>query len=142
MPLENSIKWTTAVNEYYADILYYALNAYWKPEQKGFVPSVSVGFENSNVEADETTETDTNQWFVGFQWDEAGAGTLGVAAGSAGAQATDAAEDLSQYELFYSYPVNDSMTITPAVYIRETADTATATVDDITGVMVKTSFSF
>jgi len=140
--VESATKTSTALNEYYADTTYYALNAYWTPEETGIVPSISVGMENGNVEADETTETDTNQWFVGFQWDEAGAGTLGIAAGSAGPQASDDAEDLSQYEVFYSYPVNDSMTITPAVYIRETADTATANVDDITGVMVKTSFSF
>ena len=136
--LENSIKWTTAVNEYYADILYYALNAYWKPEQKGFVPSVSVGFENSNVEADETTETDTNQWFVGFQWDEAGPGKLGAAIGSAGPQFTDDSEDLSMFELLYTYPVYDGMTITPAIFVIETA----AGTEDLTGLMVMTSFSF
>ena len=42
------------------------------------------------------------------------------------------------YEAFYSYPVNDSMTITPAIYVKETAGTA----DDETGLFVKTSFSF
>ena len=43
------------------------------------------------------------------------------------------------YEAFYSYPVNDGMTITPAVFIKETAG---AGVDDETGIVVKTSFSF
>ena len=42
------------------------------------------------------------------------------------------------YEAFYSYPVNDGMTITPLVYIKEMSGTTT----DETGVMVKTSFSF
>ena len=42
------------------------------------------------------------------------------------------------YEVFYSYPVNDGMTITPAVYVQEQA----VGFDDITGVMIKTSFSF
>ena len=42
------------------------------------------------------------------------------------------------YEAFYSYPVNDGMTITPAVFILENA---TGT-DDETGIVVKTSFSF
>ena len=136
--VESATKTTTALNEYYADTTYYAVNAYWTPEETGVVPSISVGFENGNVEADETTATDTNQWFVGFQWDEAGAGVLGAAIGSAGAQASDAAEDLSMYEVFYSYPLNDGMTITPAVYVQEQA----AGTDDITGVMVKTSFAF
>mgnify|MGYP005749895927 FL=1 len=43
------------------------------------------------------------------------------------------------YEVYYSYPVNDGMTITPLVYIKEQA---AATTPDQTGVMVKTSFSF
>ena len=39
------------------------------------------------------------------------------------------------YEASYSYPVNDGMTITPGVYIREGST-------DETGVALKTSFSF
>ena len=136
--VESATKTTTTLNEYYADTTYYAVNAYWTPEETGIVPSISIGFENGNVEADETTATDTNQWFVGFQWDEAGPGVLGAAIGSAGAQASDAAQDLAMYELFYTYPLNDGMTITPLVYVQETA---TGT-DDITGLMVRTSFSF
>jgi len=40
------------------------------------------------------------------------------------------------YEASYSYPVNDSMTITPGIFIQEQAG------DDLTGIAVKTSFSF
>ena len=43
------------------------------------------------------------------------------------------------YEAYYDYPINDGMTITPLVYIQEDNTTG---VDDTTGVMVKTSFSF
>ena len=43
------------------------------------------------------------------------------------------------YELFYTYNVNDSMTITPAIFILEDNDPGD---DDTTGVVVKTSFSF
>ena len=43
------------------------------------------------------------------------------------------------YEAYYEYPVNDGMTITPLVFVKEVAD---AGKDDTTGVMVKTSFSF
>jgi hypothetical protein len=42
------------------------------------------------------------------------------------------------YEAFYSYPVNDGLTITPIVFIEEKA----AGTDDLTGVAVKASFSF
>ena len=81
---------------------------------------------------------DTTQWFVGLQWDEVGPGTLGVAAGSKGAIVKDGTEN-NAYEAFYSYPVNDGMTITPAVFILENNGTGET---DETGVVVKTSFSF
>ena len=41
------------------------------------------------------------------------------------------------YEASYSYPVNDGLSITPGVYIKEVDGG-----DDLTGVMVKSSFSF
>ena len=63
-----------------------------------------------------------------------GPGTLGVAVGSNGA-IEDGATEYAMYEAFYSYPVNDSMTITPAAYLKEG-------VKDETGLMIKTSFSF
>ena len=47
----------------------------------------------------------------------------------------DHADNL-QYEVAYSYPVNDGMTITPGVFIAEDAD------EDEFGVVVTTSFSF
>ena len=45
------------------------------------------------------------------------------------------ATELMAYEAFYSYPVNDAMSITPAVYYLEGST-------DQTGIVVKTSFSF
>ena len=102
------------------------------------LPSVSVGYEFTETEVEGAADTDSTQWFVGLQWDELGNGTLGVAMGSSGPQLEDAEEDMA-YELFYPYNVNDSMTITPALFILEDNDPGA---DDQTGVVVKTSFSF
>jgi len=122
---------------------YYALNGYWTPSDAGAVPSISVGYEKGTAQ----NTTDTRQWFAGVQWDEAGPGTFGVAVGTVGAStngqnsATNVHNndpELLMYEAFYSYEVNDGMTITPLIYTKETA----AGSDDLTGVMVKTSFSF
>ena len=66
-----------------------------------------------------------------------GAGTAGAAFGTVGA-ITDGAEELQMYEVFYAYPLNDGMTITPAIFVKETAGVA----DSETGYVVKTSFSF
>ena len=113
------------------DTTFWGLNGYYIPE--GNLPSISVGYEMG----DPTTAKDTTQWFVGLQWDEFGSGTLGVAAGSKGA-ITDGAEELMAYEAFYTYTVNDSMTVTPALFIMENSGST----EDLTGVVVKTSFSF
>ena len=43
------------------------------------------------------------------------------------------------YEAYYSYPLNDAMTITPLLFVKENSEAGT---DDVTGIMVKTSFSF
>ena len=103
------------------------------------LPSVSVGYEFGEVDpVGNVAGFDTTQWFVGLQWDELGNGTLGVAMGSSGPQLEDAEEDMA-YELFYTYNVNDSMTVTPALFIIENN---AAGQEDQTGVVVKTSFSF
>ena len=81
---------------------------------------------------------DDTQWFAGFQWDEIGSGTLGVALGNKGPQRENVEEEMA-YEIFYSYSVNDSMTITPALFMLENN---LAGETDETGVVVKTSFSF
>jgi len=117
---------------------YYGLNAYWTPEDTGVIPSISAGYEIGSAQG----LRDTTQWFVGLQWDEAGPGTFGTAVGSIGSYmgATTNYDDdeFLMYEAFYSYEINDGMTITPLIYTKETA----AGSEDLTGYMVKTSFSF
>ena len=89
---------------------------------EGF-PSLSVGYE--------TDDDDADSIFVGVTFDEVGPGSV-----SLGMASTElASTDNYQYELSYSYPLNDGMTITPGVYIKEGAT-------DQTGFAVKTSFSF
>jgi len=115
---------------------YTAFNGYYSPEAEGF-PSISVGYEvgddaSAAVGADEITS-----FFVGLQWDEVGPGSFGVAAGHS--STAENADEEYMYEAYYSYPVNDAMTITPVVYTKESS---TAGTDDTTGLLVKTSFSF
>ena len=119
--------------KYDEDVTYWGLNGYWTPSESGSMPSVSVGYEMGDPE--KSGEEDTTHYFVGLQWDEVGPGTFGAALGTTAHTAESATEYL-MYEAFYSYPVNDGMTVTPVVYIKETSG------DDQTGIMVKTSFSF
>ena len=120
------------------DDTYTALNAYWTPE--GF-PSVSAGYEVGSLGGEAAASDETLAYFVGLEFAEVGPGTFGVALGTSGSM-TEASSSITEelmYEAYYSYPVNDGMTITPLVYIQEDA---TAGEPDRTGIMVKTSFSF
>ena len=114
---------------------YTALNAYYTPDAEG-MPSVSVGYEMGD-DASKTTLDEVTSFFIGLQWDEVGPGSLGAAAGHS--STAEGTEEAYMYEVYYSYPVNDGMTITPVVYTKENI---TAGVDDTTGFLVKTSFSF
>ena len=102
-------------------INYWSIQGMITPES---LPSLSLGYE--------TDDDDGEGLFVGLTFDEVGPGSasLGVAS-----TATEAA-DLYQYEISYSYPLNDGMTITPGVFYAETDG------EDETGVVVTTSFSF
>jgi len=117
-----------------SDDTFTAINAYWAPE--GFA-SISVGYEFGD-DGDATADVDTStSYFVGLQFDEVGPGSAGIALGTKTAT-VEGSDELLMYEVYYSYPVNDGMTITPLLYVKEKA---AATADE-TGVLVKTSFSF
>ncbi len=114
-----------------------ALNAFFSPDADG-LPSISVGYE-AGEDGSVTGDNDgLSNFFVGLTWDEVGAGSLGIAMGTR----VDTVEDTDaqyMYEGYYSYPINDGMTITPLVFAQ---DISTANTDDNVGVMVRTSFSF
>jgi len=112
---------------------YTAVNGYYTPE--GF-PSISAGYEVGDIGAAASSADENISFFLGLTWDEVGPGSAGVALGHSTREDKD---EEYMYEAYYSYPVNDGMTITPLVYVKENS---TSGADDTTGVMVKTSFSF
>ena len=113
-----------------------AFNAYYSPES-GALPSVSVGYEIGDIGGAASTVDEKTSFMVGLSWDELGPGTAGIAAGHS--NSIEGSDEEYQYEAYYSYDINDGMTITPLIF---TKDNATSGKDDTTGVMVKTSFSF
>ena len=110
-----------------ADSSFLGVNAFYSLDGG---PSISVGFESEDPEATATAEG----YFVGLTWDEIGPGSLSLGMSTL-ANYRDDQTEYYQYEAAYSYPVNDGMTITPGVFIKEGAA-------DETGIVVKTSFSF
>ena len=112
---------------------YTALNGYYTPE--GF-PSISVGYEGGDIGGAADGVDENTSFFVGLTWDEVGPGSAGVALGHSTREGSD---EQYMYEAYYAYPVNDGMTVTPLVFVKENAAAGS---DDTTGLMVKTSFSF
>ena len=78
----------------------------------------------------------TNQSTISSELALAGPGELGAALGTSGGQ-IEGQDDELMYEAYYSYPLNDGMTITPLVFVKGKDSEG---VPDQTGVMVKTSF--
>ena len=99
--------------------------------------SISGGYEFGDIGGAAATADESINYFVGVSGD-VGEGELGAALGTSGGQLENQDEEL-MYEAYYSYPINDGMTITPLVFIKEKA---TAGTPDQTGVMVKTTFKF
>jgi len=111
-----------------------AINAYYTPE--GTLPSISVGYEFGDLGGAAAGADEQASFMVGLTWSEVGPGSAGFAVGHS--NTVENADELYQYEAYYDYPVNDSMTITPLIF---TLDAAGDT-DDTTGMMVKTTFVF
>ena len=86
------------------------------------------------VESEDTGSTTKEGYFVGLSFPEVGAGSFDIGMGTTGNFA-DSDTEYYIYEASYAYPINDGMTITPGIYIREGST-------DQTGFAVKTSFSF
>ena len=112
-----------------AESSFWGLNAFYSFEGEG-LPSISVGYESEDPSAGVTEEG----YFVGLSWDSVGPGSFSVGMSSTeNFKSSDT--EYYQYEAAYTYPINDGVTITPGVFIKEGTT-------DQTGVIVKTSFSF
>jgi len=121
-----AVAYTSNDNAGSAETTYWGVNGNYSFD----VADVSVGFET-----EETSGTDKSGYFVGLTFPEVGPGSVSIGAGTS-ENFTDAQTEYMVYEASYSYPVNDGLTITPGVFIEEKSG------DDLTGIMVKSSFSF
>ena len=130
------------------------LRGWWRPDDVGTaVPSVSLGFDTTSYE-NATSATDTSTaYFVGLNWadiftpdDKIGFAfgkpttneDKAVRAGSGGRE--DQGGDPLAFELYYSYKMNDSVTITPAVFAG--IDRTGEKEHNHSGAMVETTFKF
>jgi len=117
----------------------YGLRGYWRPDSESqAIPEISAGYDISTVEGQ---DADTDAYFVGLTWKDTFQpdDKIGVALGQPQTADTDT-ETPFTWEAYYSYKVNDSVSVTPAIF-GATDRTGTSGVD-ITGAVVQTTFKF
>ena len=97
-----------------------AVNAYWQPQQSGWVPSVSAAYGYNGVSGATGSgdATDSNSWMVGLQWSDvfAKGNSAGIALGQAPSAETAGVDDATLLEIFYKFQVTDNISITPALF--------------------------
>ena len=108
---------------------YYGINASYTPES---FPTISGGYEFSG---DQGSQKGTSQWAIGLGTD-LGEGSLALSYGTNGAIASNAS-DIYAYDISYSYPLNDSMSVTPFIFVSENSGA-----DDTTGYGTEFVFKF
>jgi hypothetical protein len=115
----------------------YSVAAAWKPMDSGLMPSISTGYSSTE---DADSDADYDAWYVGLEWSDVfiEGNSLGFAYGESPNSSADD-DSSSLWELFYSMPVTDNITVTPAIF--GISDDGPSGVSQFGGV-VKTTFKF
>ena len=98
------------------------------------------GWKNPDKVDDSSNIEDGKTWTIGAMWNDAfrDGNNLGLALGTAETHRDDSGyDDPLAWEAFYEVAINDSVTITPAVFNIEKNGA-----DDVSGALVKTTFNF
>ena len=140
----------TALGENTAtDSMGYAYRAYWMPEETGtLVPEITIGYDTKFWDdAAAGTVDEAESWMLGLTWkdivqadDKIGLGLtqpMKAVSLAGGGSANDI--DPLLWEVYYSWKVNDSMSVTPAVFGGKNS---WQTEDDTFGAVVTTAFKF
>ena len=102
----------------------WSFNAFWRPQESGWVPSISAGLGKSYLSGDYRYNAPDKfaSWMVGLQWSDVFlmGNDLGVAVGQPQfvAGKNNGTPDDGNYalELWYQFEVTDNISITPGVY--------------------------
>ncbi len=117
------------------------LRGWWRPENTGTAtPSVTVGYDTS--ETDATGNSNTTAYFVGLNWQDIfnSDDRIGIAIGQPQKHEDDTVDPFL-YEVYYDYKVNDSVTITPAIFGGTSKNTSNVETE-MSGYVINTTFKF
>jgi len=143
---------TTQGQNYSTDITSIGLRAYWKPDETGSIPEVQLGYDTVSVDNAAVGDPDEMEaWMVGLGWKDLfiDGNRAGVAFGSRQAATSfngtattaEGAKDNFVWEAYYTFKVNDGVSVTPAVFGGSDVDGATSG-SDVNGAVLLTEFRF
>ncbi len=133
------------------DMTAYGLRGYWKPDESGSIPEVQLGYDFASYdEATSGEAEDTAGWMIGLGWKDlfVDGNRAGFAYGSAQAATkvkgggSDPEEDNNRWEAYYTFKVNDGVSITPAIFGSSDTGSTSSNEYDITGGVLLTEFKF
>ena len=101
-----------------------SLNAFWQPEESGWIPSISAGVGKSYLNGDFNYNNAEKfaSWMIGLQWSDVflEGNDLGIAVGQPQfvVSRDRGTPDDGNYamELWYQYEVTDNISVTPGIY--------------------------
>ena len=117
----------------------HGLRAYWRPDDSGTaLPEISAGYDISTVEGQ---DADTDAFFVGLTWKDTfqADDKVGIAFGQPQTADTDPVDPFA-WEAYYSFKINDSVSMTPAIF--GSSDRTGNDLEDVTGYVLQTTFKF
>ena len=118
------------------------LRAWWRPEETGTAtPSISVGFDFSDIDGAAATADQTDMFFVGLNWSDMfqADDKIGLAFGQPQTNENDTVDPFS-YEAYYQYKVNDATALRTTVFGNSDRDGTAG--NDNNGVVIETTFKF
>ena len=118
------------------------IRSWWRPAETGSAtPSISLGFDTTDYDGATAASDNSTAWFAGLTWQDMfqADDRIGIAFGQPTTN-EDETVDPFAYEFYYSYKLNDSVTITPAVFGG--SDRNGTAGDDIFAYVLETTFKF
>ena len=118
------------------------LRGWWRPLETGSAtPSVSLGYDSTTYDGAPAASDSSDAWFAGLTWQDTfqADDKIGLAFGQPTTN-EDESTDPFAYELYYSYMVNDSVSVTPTIFGG--TDRNGTVGGDVFGALVQTTFKF
>ena len=118
------------------------LRGWWRPSETGTAtPSVSLGYDTTEYDGATASQSNSTAFFVGLQWADIfnADDKIGVAFGQPTKNENET-EDPFAWEAYYSFKVNDSVTVTPTLFGGSNRNGSSN--GDVSGALVETTFKF